>query len=238
MKLIGEFFSLALLRLKVSYWNFKEEQKVEKTFYSHKLFACVDKQLKKTYRFRSPFVISRRFLQSKGEVDVHCYGETPITTLDFLAKECSLSSADHVIELGCGRGRGLFFLSAFYRCKVSGVEWIPEFVLRAYDLSKRFPVLNVSFFLSDMTQVSFENASVIYLNGVCLSDVVIERLADKMKRLPITTKIITVSYPLTDYRPSDFIIQKTLQADFNWGKTEIFIQTPRSFFKSESSQLV
>lgn len=234
MKLIGEFFSLALLRWKVSYWNFKEEQKVEKSFYSHKLFASVDKHLKKSYRFRSPFGISRRFLQSKGESEVHCYGETPLTTLDFLAKECSLSAADHVIELGCGRGRGLFFLSAFYRCKVSGVEWIPEFVLRAYDLSKRFPVLNVSFFLSDMTQVSLEKASVIYLNGVCLVDEVIEKLADKLKKLPPSTKIITVSYPLTDYRPSDFLIKKTLQAKFNWGETEVFIQSPRSFSKSES----
>lgn len=184
MKLIGEIFTLALLRFKILHWNFLEERKVQELFYSNRLFAELDKSLKKLYRYKGPFKISKHFLQKKGGQDVHCYGETPLTTLDLIAKESHLSEKDHFLELGSGTGRGLFFLSSHYGCKASGIEWVPEFVLKSYDLSKSYPSLDLSFFLSDMTKASFEGASFIYLYGTCLCDDVIEHLADKMKKLP------------------------------------------------------
>ena len=226
MKLIGEIFSLAVLRLQVLRWNYLEETKVKKLFYGDPLFSRVDRALKKLYRFSSPFSVLKKFLESKGESEVYCYGETPLTLFHKIAQECGLSSSDHFLELGSGRGRGVFFLSSLYGCRASGIDEVPEFILKGYDISKAFPTLKVSFFLGDMNQMSLEKASVLYLYGTCLPDQTIESLADKMKNLPCSTKIITVSFPLTDYRPSSFKLLKTFTAEFNWGSTEIFIQSP------------
>jgi len=226
MKLIGEIFTLALLRVQVLRWNYLQQKRVQKLFYGNSLFAELDKSLKKLYRFNSPFKISKQFLLRKGEEDIHCYGETPLTTLDLIAKEGRISENDHFLELGSGISRGLFFLSSHYGCKATGIEWVPEFVLKSYDISKSYPSLDLSFFLSDMTKASFEGASFIYLYGTCLPDEVIEALAHKMKKLPSTTKIVTVSYPLSDYLPSSFHIHKKFEGEFNWGSAEIFIQSP------------
>jgi hypothetical protein len=226
MKLIGEIFCLAALRFQVMRWNYLEEKKVKNLFYANPLFARSDRAMKRLYRFASPFSILKKFLGNRGGKDVYCYGETPLTLLDQMARECGLSSSDHFLELGSGRGRGMFFLSSFYGCKASGIDEVPEFVLKGYDLSKAFPSLRLSFFLGDMTELSLEKASVLYVYGTCLADETIERLADRMKSLPPSTKIITVSFPLTDYRPSCFTLLKTFTAEFNWGSTEIFIQSP------------
>jgi hypothetical protein len=47
-----------------------------------------------------------------------------------------------------------------------------------------------------------------------------------MKFLSHQVKIITVSFPLTDYRPLSFRIVKTFEISFNWGVADVFVQTP------------
>jgi hypothetical protein len=54
----------------------------------------------------------------------------------------------------------------------------------------------------------------------------IEKIAQNMKKLPSATKIITVSYPLTDYFPYGFKVQDQFEAEFNWGRTDVYVQTP------------
>ncbi len=224
--MLGEFVGLVILSLKTRLWEYAEEGRVRRQFYSHRSFKQVDQSLKKLYRFRSPFEISKQFLVRKGMVDVHCYGETPLSTLDTMAKKAGLSKQDRFLELGCGRGRSLFFLASMYGCRVSGVEWIPEFILKSFDIAKRYSALPISFYLADMCRFPLDGASVIYLYGTCLSDEVIVSLAERMKRLPSHVKIITVSYPLSDYQPDSFTIIDQFSASFNWGVADVFIQTP------------
>jgi hypothetical protein len=171
-------------------------------------------------------MISKKFLQNRDEKQVHCYGETPITGYDIIAKQINLSSKDRFIELGSGRGRGVFFLSSIYGCFCQGVEIIPEFILKSLDLKKKYQELPVSFILADMSKVSLKDATVIYFFGLCLEDAVIEKICDRMKFLSHQVKIITVSFPLTDYRPLSFKIVKTFEISFNWGVADVFVQTP------------
>ena len=140
---IKEYLDLIWINLVVKKRNFVEFLKVVWKYYPTLSFFKIDVALLLTYLFDNPFKISKRFLTKKGEKDVYAYGETPLTTLDYIAKECRLSSKDVVFELGCGRGRTCFWLNQFIGCKVVGIEIIPEFVERAERITRKLNVKNV-----------------------------------------------------------------------------------------------
>ena len=228
MKLIGEHFSLLALRLKVMIWEARESKKVKTLFYKNASFALLDKALKRIYLFRSAYRISKEFLQRKKSVDIHCYGETPISVYHKIAQEIKLDKHDSFWDLGCGRGRGLFFLSQLFSCKCHGVDWIPEFVMNGHRLTKKYKQDKVKYILSDMCHLDFHGATAIYLFGSSFSDELLETLSLNLSKLPSSVRIITVSFPLTDYSPLAFDILKSFEAEFNWGTTEVFIQTPKN----------
>jgi SAM-dependent methyltransferase len=197
----------------VRWFLFKEGREVRRRFPS---FMPYEKALKKAYRFANPFQICKNHLIKQGEDIVDAYGETPLASLAVIAKECALSQDDFLIELGCGRGRGCFFLSHLLGCRVHGIDWVPFFVDTANKLASQ---LSVTFQCSDMQTADFTGATAIYLYGTCLPDAMIHAL---IKTLPSLTKIITVSYPLSDYSPS-FQTLKQFSVAFPWGEAEVFL---------------
>lgn len=224
MKSIGNWIQLFPLYFKVKWRLLKEERKVQDLFYHHVYFRLLDSRMKKEYFLKNPYQISKRYLQKKGCQDVHQYGETPITSLDLIAKACDLTLTDTWIELGCGRGRGLFFLSEAYGCKCIGVEWVPEFVEKAQKISSSLPHQNTEFHCTDMTEFDLSGATVIYLYGTCLDEATLETLLTRLTELKPKTKIVSVSYPLTDYRKEKFALVNQLTVDFPWGSADVFIQ--------------
>jgi SAM-dependent methyltransferase len=220
-----EWMELLWINFVVLMRNLIEFFKVALRYYSNSNFLKTDLALRLMYLFHNPFSISKRFLMDRGEKDVYAYGETPLTTLERIARECHLSSKDVVYELGAGRGRTCFWLRAFIGCRVVGVEYIPEFVERANRIKTKLGLKGVEFCLQDMIDTDFRGATVIYLYGTCLEDNFIRKLAAKLARLPAGTKIITVSYPLTDYaeRPL-FEVMKRFPAAFTWGEADVYLQ--------------
>ena len=76
----------------------------------------------------SPWAVSRRFLDKRGEFDAQGYGETPLMTLEAVARRLKISSDDAVLELGSGTGRNCVWLSDRYGCRTLGIEQIQLFV--------------------------------------------------------------------------------------------------------------
>jgi len=176
------------------------------------------------YLIHNPFSISKRFLIAKGESNIYAYGETPLTTLEKIANECSISKKDCVYELGCGRGRTCFWLHSFIGCKVVGIEMVPEFVERAKRITEKLKISNLQFQLTDMCTANYDDATVLYLYGTCLEDDTINTLIEKFSQLSAGTKIITVSYPLNDFTTKPcFEIMKCFTGTFTWGETEIYL---------------
>lgn len=198
--------------LRVRYFLFQQARAVRKKFPD---FSIYDQQFKKAYRFCNPYKICQ-----KGEIASE-YGETPLTVYATIAKLCELSSQDHILELGCGRGIGVFFLSHLLRCPVTGVDWIPLFIDKAHQMA-RGTQLPIHFHCENMFQTDLHAASVIYLYGTCLSDDSIQILIERFKQLNPFVKIITVSYPLSDYS-SCFIITKQFSGEFPWGTGDIYL---------------
>src|SRR5262249_6885869 len=155
-----------------------------------------------------PYTISRKYLQKQGAAEIHAYGETPLTTMRKIAHECDIGPQDVVIEMGAGRGRTSFFLSEYIGCHVHAIEQIPEFVERAQKIANKLECKKVQFSCQDMAQADFKGATLVYLYGSCLSDEAIEALTHLFSP---QTKIITVSYPLSDYSKK-FLILKQFSA--------------------------
>jgi hypothetical protein len=183
--------------------------------YAHILFGLL-------YFFINPYRASRHFLQQQGADDIYTYGETYLTVFQKIAKECVLSPRDVFFELGCGRGLGMFWLNIFTRCQVIGIEHMPLFVQKGNFLA-RILRCDTTFYEQDILSVDLSRATVVYFYGTNFSDAFVNQLIAKLKLLPSTTKIITVSYPLTDYS-QDFEVIKTFPVHFAWGKAMMYIQ--------------
>lgn len=176
------------------------------------------------YLLRNPHQISKAFLRKRGEANVYAFGETPLTTLDLIAKECRILSKDCVYELGCGSARSCFWLHTFVKCEVVGVDHLPAFINKANRVKRWNRLSKIHFIKDDMLKVELQKATVIYLYGTCLEDEMIEKLIEQFKQLPARTKIITVSYPLTDYCDKTlFTVTKHFIGRFPWGKASIFL---------------
>jgi len=222
---IAEFFKLFAINLAVRLKNFGEYLKVIAKYYSNGQFLKADLAVQLTYIFDNPFTISKKFLLKKGEREVYAYGETPLTTLDQIAKECRISSTDCVFELGCGRGRTCFWLNSLLGCKVIGIDYIPEFIERATRIARKLKLNGIEFREQNMIHADFSGGTIFFLYGTCLEDPFIRQLAKKLSKLPPGTKIITVSYPLTDYaEEGKFEVMKRFPAKFTWGQADVYLQ--------------
>ncbi|MFQ5729199.1 MAG: methyltransferase domain-containing protein [Waddliaceae bacterium] len=223
-KLVG-FLQLLWIRLVVSCRNFIEFLKVVYFYYPNRNFRRLDLYLLRNYILQSPYQISKSFLQEKGEKEIYTYGETPLTTLDKIVRECQIQSSDVVYELGAGRARSCFWLHFFVGCRVVGVEFIPTFVKISQKVRRTFGVEGVTFLYKDILDADYTEASVIYFYGTCSDTPFIQKLIEKLKEVPSGTKIISVSYPLTSYMQEPlFELRGAFSARFTWGESTVYLQ--------------
>lgn len=206
--------------LRTKFFEWKEQIWVSKNLYQNPTFKEKDIAFHKAYRHLNPYKISKKFLAERGETDVHVYGETPLTTMVKIVHECGITDTDKVVELGAGRGRAALFLSEYVGCSVIAYEQIPLFVAEMQRLNS--PQLEMV--LGDMHKADFTDTTFIYLYGTMLADQEIEQLAH---RFPKQAKIITVSYPLSDYS-KNYETLKSFKGRFAWGETEIYLNGKRA----------
>ncbi len=177
-------------------------------YYKKPKFALIDLTFGFVALFINPYRTCRKFLQKKGAAEIYAYGETPFATYEKIVEQCEIGPQDVWIEMGAGRGKGCFWLSHFLKCKVIGVEWIPQFVWIANGIKFLFNVKNVSFYSSDIQQTDLSKATVIYLYGLWPD-----------LDLPVGVKVITISEPLEGTKQL-----KRFWVRFPWGRTTAFLQ--------------
>lgn len=225
---VREYFTLLGINLIVKSRNFLEYLCVIYRYYRKIPFAKIDASLVLTYLFDNPFSISRRYFMHRSNSDEYTYGETPLTTFDRISKEARITAQDTVYELGSGRGRVCFWLKSFVGCKVVGVEIVPDFVIRAKRIQRKLGIEGIEFRTEDFLKTDIKNATVVYLYGTCLEDETIKQLIKRFKDLTPGTRIITVSYALSDYTDHPiFETMKRFPARFTWGEGDVYIQVKK-----------
>ena len=223
-----EYLELSVTHFKVKIFNFIEYLYVIFKYYSNFSFFKADLYLLHFYLFKSPFSISKNYLTLIGDKNLYTYGETPLTTLDYIARKCRLSSKDTVFELGCGRGRTCIWLNLFIGCSVVGIDFVPGFIGRANQVKDRFHLSGVHFREEDILQSDLSGATVIYLYGTCYSSSFIKTLIGHFAELPQGAKFITVSYSLSEYTSLPlFEVIECFPAKFTWGEADVYLQIKR-----------
>jgi hypothetical protein len=218
-----EFFSLLWLNMKVSAKSFVEYLRVVYRYYGNSAFRKADLSVRLMYLFHNPYKISKRFLMGRNSADVHAYGETPLTSLEMIADEAKIGPKDVVYELGSGRGLTCFWLNAVKGANVVGIEYNPAFISRAQRVVSRLNIKGVKFVEEDFCEVELKGATVCYLYGTCLDDSSIKTLIKKFSKLPKGTKIITVSFALSDYSQDTwFELMHTIEVPYTWGTAQVF----------------
>lgn len=172
------------------------------------------------YGFRSPFAISRKATR-KGDLpsDLTVYGETPWPTLEKICEAAQLRSEQLFVDLGCGTGRTLLFVSLWYGCNTLGYEIIERFV-------DKFAWLQHKLKLKTQARMKNENwldveleGDVFLLVGSCYSDAHLAEATTKLQALPPGKVVVSVSYAIEGLeRINEF------EAPFSWGKGTVYVQ--------------
>ena len=221
---IGSYFYLLGLRVVLECGNLIEYIRVVSRYYSNKQFRSVDLALLFSYLLRSPFAISKEFLRQRGQKNLHEYGETPLTVLDEIVQRYGITEKDTVYELGCGRGRSCFWLHSFIKCRVVGIDYLPEFIEKAQSIQSKFQLQQVEFRCENMFKADLRDATAIYLYGTTLSDESIFRLLENLQKLKPGTKVISVTFPLTEFSVGLFELVDSFPVRYPWGVTDVFLQ--------------
>lgn len=222
---IGDFLNLLRIHFKTLFANALELFKIVPRYYKNFVFFKSEILLFTAYFFKNPYRISKAFLKKQKAPNLYTYGETYLTTIDQIARNCQILSHDHVLELGCGRGRSLFWLHTHVHCMVTGVDYIPEFINKALRIKKMLHLHKMTFIEKDLLVLNFNEASVIYFYGTSFSDDMIKEVIEKMKNLKKGTKVISVSFPLSDYCEATlFETVKQFEAKYPWGIADIYLQ--------------
>lgn len=194
-------------------------------YYDNPLFRRVDLALLCAYSLKNPYQISRRYLEREGASEIYAYGETPLATMEKIAKACAFKEGDRLYELGCGRGRACFWLALYLKLDVIGIDFVPEFIEKAEAIKRHFSLKNPKFRLENFLDTSFEEASFLYLHGTCMEDPEIEALIQKLNALKRGVQVITVSFALNEYPLGKrWKVEKSFSASFSWGDAEVYLQ--------------
>jgi hypothetical protein len=150
------------------------------------------------------------------------YGETPYSTLDKIARTFGITSKDRVYDLGSGRGLGVVWWATQVGCMACGVDNSSYFIELAKRMQERCSIVGIRFIQADFLKTDLSQATVIYLYGTSLNDETIISLIEKFKNLGPHVKIISVSYPLSEYT-SEFKTIAQIKGALHWGTTEIYL---------------
>ena len=218
---ISDIFAWPYRYSQFMFFTRKEERLVRSLFYHHERFRTADRALKHAYRFCNPYHVVKSYRKQLHRQHPHSYGETPLTSFHAILSAIGTTAQDRFVDLGSGRGRIVLFVNTVWNLPSHGIEEIPFFIQQANSIGLS------CFSIQNMLDANLQNATIIYFYALCLEDEILYMMAKKLSALASSTRIITVSFPLQDIYDS-FDIQKTLHSIvFPWGKTTVYINSPR-----------
>ena len=203
------------LLAQIKLFQLREQMKVCAAYYSSPRFALYEGILAMTSLFFNPYRICRKFLQKKGEKQVHGYGETPLTSFAQLAQAVELTSNDVYLELGSGRGKTCVWAALFCKCKAFGIEWIPLF----FRLSQRLCYLlriPAVFKLQSIFDADLSTVTVAYLYSTQLT-------TEQIKKIPFSSMPSGARFILISEPHPIIPVSKTIPLAFPWGHTQAYI---------------
>ena len=178
------------------------------------------------YPFLSPYRINLQYI-SKNKLDQsYIFGETPLTTLEKICRWSCIPKGKVIFDVGCGWGRSTFFLHMFNKAhRTVGIDLIPEYIDRANKIRSFMKLDYMVFLESDIRQVDYRDAEVIYMYGTCFPEKFIQEMVDVWEKdLQEDTLILTTSYSLDSFSKNKRIqLIDHIVFDYLWGTCTVFL---------------
>lgn len=192
-------------------------------FYFHysRLFR-IDMDLFFYYFFRYPFHLFQYDCHRSGKpLEELTYGETPYFTIQMVLDKLKISNRDIFVDLGCGKGRSVFFVAEHYGIKSAGIDVISTYITIANTLKNRWNFEQVNFIEKDLLTSKISTASIIWISWTCFSEKTRLKISAYAETFQKGSKVISISYPIDS---DHFKAIDCYMGYFSWGKATIYVQ--------------
>lgn len=149
------------------------------------------------------------------------YGETPYAVWELIGH--FLKPNDRFMDLGSGRGLGLFFLACQIPARFLGIECVHDFVARGSKIADTCGISNIQFMHKDLHSFKLPKCDIVYLAGTCFDDELLEKICLSLSEIK-PRHIFSISTDLREYNLCGYDIQEK-QINMPWGKTSLYILT-------------
>jgi SAM-dependent methyltransferase len=180
----------------------------------------IEKQLWLRYSLKfSPLYIRFERNRFKYPRNNFFYGEVPYSVARDIAETAEITESDTVYDLGCGRGKFLFFINLYTGARCIGIDLLPTYINTALKIADKLDMRNIEFFQEDIFNVELDTASVVMLHGSTFSQELHEAIWEKIDKIKPGSRFITVSMGYNHPRLNLFNKKDYL---FSWGKSTAF----------------
>lgn len=186
-------------------------------------YRALDRTLRAVYRWSGPFALSRwakRKLTLPKEDLV--FGETPILTAWHMLVKLGVDQADHVVELGGGRGIFSLVAVSAFGCEATMLEIVPSFVKKTRQVAARLGLERLRVRQADILTQPLVEGTVYFLTATTFSDSSWRKLDAILAGAPDGAKAISLSIPLNR---AYWRIDETVKLPFSWGENTVYFHT-------------
>lgn len=147
------------------------------------------------------------------------YGETPYAVWDIIKEYLNVN--DRFIDIGSGRGVGVFYLASMVKAKFLGVEFIDEFVCIGNKIAQIAHLKNVLFLQKDLRTYRLPSSDIVFIAGTCFDDDLMKKLCLDLNRVK-PKYIFSISTSLIEYGLQNFHVEE-VKVYMAWGETSLYI---------------
>jgi SAM-dependent methyltransferase len=168
-----------------------------------------------------PYKTAADYHRSKGE-DPYVYGQSPLSTICKLFSKLKLTQHSKVLELGAGDFKVTEFLNQYFGFTVYGLEQIPAFCKIGRQRALTLKTDGIYVLEGNYLTTPFPDVDIAYLFGSNIQEETLIELLPKLKNI---SKILTVSFPLSDYS-DDFTTVDNWTLLFVFGYATVYLNKP------------
>lgn len=123
------------------------------------------------------------------------YGEIPYRVARDIVKTASITGEDIVYDLGCGRGKFLFYVNMTTGAGCFGVDLLPTYIKCADKITTKLKLRDIFFQEEDLVNVDLSDADVVIVHGTCFSRKIHGKIKEKLNRMREGSRLISVTRP-------------------------------------------
>jgi hypothetical protein len=189
-------------------------------------YRALDKALAGAYRWSNPFTLSKR---AKRKLTLPredlVYGETPILTAWHILTQLGVDSADHVVELGGGRGIFSLVAVSAFGSEATMLEVVPSFVKKTRQVAARLGLERLHVKQADILSQPLLEGTVYFITATTFCDASWRRLDQLLAEAPPGARAVSLSMPLN---LAYWKVDEQTRMPFSWGDNTVFFQTRSS----------